>query len=137
MAADSLVMMIAHRPTRVFYLLAFAYLLLALLLWLVPRVVPDTALIGPSLDLQFAWLAPGIFVVMALMPRPRAISLSSGGMVDYFYSIFIFLLISVLVLGSLAFMLLRQSMYIEAVFETLVLLAGMLFLISWAWDPRP
>ncbi|MEI7429173.1 MAG: sensor histidine kinase [Betaproteobacteria bacterium] len=131
------VMMIAHRPTRVFYLLAFAYLLLALLLWLVPRVVPDIALIGPSLDLQFAWLAPGIFVVMVLMPRPRAISLSSGGMVDYFYSIFIFLLISVLVLGSLAFMLLRQSMYIEAVFKTLVLLAGMLFLIAWAWDSRP
>jgi hypothetical protein len=30
-------------------------------------------------------------------------------MVDLFYSLFIFLLIAVLVLGSLAFMLLRQS----------------------------
>jgi hypothetical protein len=36
-------------------------------------------------------------------------------MVDLFYSLFIFLLIAVLVLGSLAFMLLRQSGYFEAV----------------------
>jgi hypothetical protein len=131
------VMMIAHQPTRIFYLLAFAYLLAALLVWLVPKVVPGAALHGPLLDRQFAWLGPIIFVAMIAMPRPREIRLSSGGMVDFFYSIFIFLLISVLVLGSLAFMLLRQTMYIEAVFKTLVSMAGMLFLVAWAWDPRP
>jgi hypothetical protein len=31
------VMFIDHRPTRIFYLIAFAYLLAALLFWLVPR----------------------------------------------------------------------------------------------------
>jgi hypothetical protein len=131
------VMMIAHQPTRIFYMLAFAYLLAALLVWLVPKVVPGAALQGPLLDRQFAWLGPVIFVLMIATPRPREIRLSSGGMVDFFYSIFIFLLISVLVLGSLAFMLLRQTMYIEAVFKTLVSMAGMLFLVAWAWDPRP
>lgn len=131
------VMMLGHRPTRIFYLLAFAYLLFALLVWLVPRVVPDTSLIGPSLDRPFALLAPLIFVAMLLMPRPREIHLPSGGMVDFFYSLFIFLLISVLILGSLAFMLLRQSLYIEAVFKTLVSMASMLLLIAWAWNPRP
>ena len=110
-----------HRPTRIFYLLAFAYLLCALLVWLVPRVVPDTALNGPSLDLQFAWAAPLLFVVMLLIPRPREIQMPSSGTVDFFYSLFIFLLIAVLVLGSLAFMLLRQSVYIEAVFKTCLL----------------
>ncbi len=131
------VMMFGHRPTRIFYLLAFAYLLFALLVWLVPRVVPDTSLIGPSLDRPFALLAPLIFLAMLLMPRPREIHLPSGGMVDFFYSLFIFLLISVLILGSLAFMLLRQSLYIEAVFKTLVSMASMLLLIAWAWNPRP
>lgn len=126
-----------HRPTRIFYLLAFAYLLCALLVWLVPRVVPDTALIGPSLDLQFAWAAPLLFVVMLLIPRPREIQMPSSGTVDFFYSLFIFLLIAVLVLGSLAFMLLRQSVYIEAVFKTLVSMAAMLLMIAWAWNPRP
>ena len=42
-----------------------------------------------------------------------------------------------LVLGSLAFMLLRQALYIEAVFKTVVSMAAILFLIAWAWNPRP
>jgi hypothetical protein len=131
------VLLLGHQPTRIFYLLAFAYLLCALLVWLVPRVVPDVALIGPSLDIPFAWTAPLLFVVMLLMPRPQEIRLPSDGMVDFFYSLFVALLISVLVLGSLAFMLLRQTLYIEAVFKTLVSIAGMLLLIAWAWNPRP
>ncbi|WP_301103246.1 hypothetical protein [Propionivibrio sp.] len=131
------VLLLGHRPTRIFYLLAFAYLLCALLVWLVPRVVPDATLIGPSLDAQFAWTAPLLFVAMLLLPSPREIRLPSVGMVDFFYSLFIFLLISVLVLGSLAFMLLREALYIEAVFKTLVSMAAMLLLIAWAWNPRP
>lgn len=131
------VLLLGHRPTRIFYLLAFAYLLCALLVWLVPRVVPDPSLIGPSLDHLFAWLAPLIFVFMLVLPRPREIRMPKAGMVDFFYSLLIFLLISVLVLGSLAFMLLRQSLYIEAVFKTLVSMAAMLLLIAWAWNPRP
>jgi len=131
------VLLLGHRPTRIFYLLAFAYLLCALLVWLVPRVVPDPALVGPSLDGLFAWAAPLIFVAMLLMPRPREIRMSGAGMVDFFYSLFILLLISVLVLGCLAFMLLSQSLYIEAVFKTLLSMAGMLLLIAWAWNPRP
>ena len=131
------VMLLGHLPTRVYYLLAFAYLLVALLVWLVPRVVPDAGVIGPSLDKPFAWLAPLLFVVMLLMPRTRHIYPPGGGMVDFFYSILIFLLISVLVLGSLAFMLLQKSLYIEAVFKTLLSMSAMLLMISWAWNPRP
>ena len=131
------VLLLGHRPTRIFYLLAFAYLLGALLVFLVPKVVPDSELIGPSLERLFAVWAPLIFVVMLLLPRPREFRLPSGGMVDFFYSLFIFLLISVLILGSLTFMMLRQTMYIEAVFKTLVSMAAMLLLIAWAWNPRP
>ena len=131
------VLLLGHRPTRIFYLLAFAYLLCALLVWLVPRVVPDPVLVGPSLDGVFAWAAPLIFVAMLLMPRPREIRMSGAGMVDFFYSLFILLLISVLVLGCLAFMLLSRALYIEAVFKTLLSMAGMLLLIAWAWNPRP
>lgn len=131
------VMMLGHRPTRIFYLLAFAYLLGALLIWLMPKVVPEPALIGPSLEKPFAWGAPLIFVVMLLIPSPREIRLPSRGMVDFFYSLLILLLISVVMLGSLAFMLLSRSLYIEAVFKTLVSMAAMLLLVAWAWNPRP
>ena len=131
------VMFIDHRPTRIFYLIAFAYLLAALLVWLMPKVVPATAVIGPSLEHEFAWGMPLLFVAMMILPTRQETSRPSGGIVDFFYSIFIFLLIAVLVLGSLAFMLLRQSPYIEAVFKTVLSMAMMLLLIGWAWNPRP
>ena len=131
------VMMLGHRPTRIFYLLAFGYLVAVLLVWLVPRVVPPGALVGPSLDPLLAWGLPVVLVVMLLLPRSQDYPVARGGMVDFFYSIFIFLLMAVLVLGSLAFMLLRQALYIEAVFNTLVSMALVLFLIAWAWNPRP
>jgi len=131
------VLLVSHRPTRIFYLLAFAYLLFALLVFLVPRIVPNAALPGPRLDSPFAWAAPLIFVAMLLLPRPREIALPNTGLVDFFYSVILFLLIAVLVLGSLAFMLLRQSLYIDAVFRTLFSIAAVLLLMAWAWNPRP
>lgn len=131
------VMFIDHRPTRIFYLIAFAYLLVVLLVRMVPRVVPETALIGPSLGREFGLGLPLLFVAMMLLPvRPES-KQPSGGLVDFFYSFFIFLLIAVMVLGSLAFMLLQQSAYIEAVFKTLLSIAAMLLLLGWAWNPRP
>ncbi|MEI7614027.1 MAG: sensor histidine kinase [Betaproteobacteria bacterium] len=130
------VMLLAHWPTRVFYLLAFSYLLAALLVLLVPRVVPDKNLLGTSLDHLFVWTGALVFMAMALIPHPRDTRLVRSGVVDYFYSIFIFLLISVVVLGSLAFMLLRQLPYIEAVFKTLLTVACLLLVMAWAWNPR-
>ena len=131
------VLLLNHRPTRIFYLLAFAYLLITLLVYLVPRVVPDASAIGPTLDRQFAWAAPLILLAMLALPRPREIPLPNGGVIDFFYSVFLFLLIAVLILGSLAFMLLRQSLYFDAVFRTLVSIAAVLLLLAWAWNPRP
>lgn len=130
------VLLLDHRPTRFFYLFAFAYLLAALLLWLVPAGVPDPALIGPSLEQPFLWGGPVLLVAMLLLPGPREVRIAGGGTIDFFYSLFIFLLIAVMVLGSLAFMLLRQAVYVEAVFKTLISMAAMLLLIAWAWNPR-
>ena len=131
------VMLINHRPTRLFYLLAFAYLIGAILIWLVPKIVPDQALIGPSLEREFAWAAPLLFLGMFLLPRPQEVAWSRRGIFDFFYSLFIFLLISVLVLGSLAFMLLEKRLYFEALFRTLFSMALLLLVVAWAWNPRP
>lgn len=131
------VMFIDHRPTRIFYLIAFAYLLAALLFWLVPKVVASAALVGPSLDREFAFGMPLFLLVMTLLPLSPDSDRPGGGMVDLFYSLFIFLLIAVLVLGSLAFMLLRQLAYLEAVLYTLLSIALLLLLIGWTWNTRP
>lgn len=125
-----------HRPTRIFHLLAFAYLVGVLLVFLVPKVVPGSALNGTSLDQPFLHVAPLVLAAMLLIPRLASGRLPGGRVIDFFYSLFIFLLISVLVLGSLAFMLIRQSSYLEAVFNTLFSLAAMLLLMAWAWSPR-
>ena len=132
------VMFIDHRPTRIFYLVAFAYLLAALLLWLVPQVVPNAALTGPALDREFAWGMPLFLLVMLLLlPLSRESDRPGGRMIDLFYSLFIFLLIAVLILGSLSFMLMRQSGYLEAVLIALISIALLLLLIGWTWNTRP
>lgn len=132
------VMFTDHRPTRAYYLIAFAYLLSALLFYLVPKVVPLTsAVVGPSLDREFVWGMPLFLLLMAILPQAPETDRASGAMVDLFYSLFIFLLIAVLGLGSLAFMLLRPSSYFEAVLATLLTTAVMLLLIGWTWNTRP
>ncbi|MES2771620.1 MAG: sensor histidine kinase [Pseudomonadota bacterium] len=135
------VMFVEHRPTRIFYLTAFAYLLTALLVFLMPRVVAEAvqnaSLLEPVLDQAFVWGMPFSLLFMLFLPIRQEPERPGEGIVDFFYSLFIFLLIAVLVLGSLAFMLLRQATYINAVFQTSLSMALMLFLIAWAWNPRP
>lgn len=131
------VMFIAHRPTRVFYLLAFSYLLLALLLWLLPRVAPGGLQVDAALEALFVWGALLLFVLMASLPADPERSVAGPALVDFFYSLFIFLLLTVLMLGSLAFMLLHRSGYVESLIYSLIGLAAMLLLIGWAWNPRP
>jgi hypothetical protein len=131
------VMFIDHRPTRAFYLIAFAYLLAALLFWLMPQVIPLAALRGPSLEREFAWGMPSFFLLMLLLPRSTESDRPAGGMLDLFYSLLIFVLIAVLVLGSLAFMLLHQAGYFEAVASTLITTSLLLLLIAWTWNTRP
>lgn len=128
--------MLGHRRTRLGHLLAFAYLICALLIFLLPKIVPGAAANGPSLDQPFLWVSPLLFLAMIPMAQPRETRLPEASITDLFHSFFIFLLISVLVLGSLAFMQVRQSSHIEAVFNTLVTMAAMLLLIAWAWSPR-
>lgn len=131
------VLFVSHRATRIFYLLAFAYLLTAVLFHLVPRVVPGPGDAERMLDRLFAWGAPVLLALMAVMPVRLPAERKIAGPVDFVYSLFVFLLIAVLVLGSLAFMVIQRSGYIEALFGTLAVLGGMLLLLGWAWNPRP
>ena len=135
------VLMLPHRPTRLFYLLAFAYLLVALLVYLVPRIVPGAVplgtTLGAALDVPFAFAAPLIFGAMLLLPRPESARGAGGAPIDFVSSLFVGLLVAVLVLGALASVLLSGTSYLEGLFFTLLTLAAMLLFIAWAWNPRP
>ncbi len=127
----------AQPATRFFYLAAFAYLLIALLVFLVPRIVPGDLPLGAVLDRPFALGAPLLFILMLALPAPQSLRLAGGGVVDLIYSLLVGLLVAVLVLGSLAFVVVSRVPYLEAVFSTLLTIAAMLLVVAWAWNPRP
>lgn len=131
------VLFVAHRATRIFHLLAFAYLLTAVLLFLVPRVVSSPGGEAILLERLFVWGGPFVLAIMALMPVSAASGYKAAGPVDFVYSLFVYLLIAVLVLGSLAFMVIQRASYVEALLGTLVIMGSMLLLLGWAWNPRP
>ena len=129
------IMMFGHRPTRLFYLLAFAYLLAVLLGWLIPGILPQAAA-SVNIERVLTWSLPLVFPLMLMLPRAPTLPAGRGSMVDFSHILFTFLMITVLVLGALAFMLLRQSAYIEAVIETLISMALLLLFMALVWNPR-
>lgn len=131
------VLFVDHRGTRLFYLLAFGYLLAAILLYLVPQVVPNPGAERSTLEKLFVWSSPLVLLLMLLLPIRDWAGRSAAGPVDFVYSLFVFLLVAVLVLGSLAFMVVRKTGYVEALLSTLLVMGAMLLLLGWAWNPRP
>jgi hypothetical protein len=124
------------RGTRLFYLLALAYLVAALLVLLTPRIVPRPLVLPEAIDLLAHAGMPALFGVMFLLPRDDAESPDRAEVIDFVYSAFVVLLLAVLVLGTLAIMLLSDRGYVESVIYTLIGMSGALFLLAWAWNPR-
>lgn len=127
------VVLFGARGTRLFYLLALAFLVVALLLLAAPQALPMAKLPQQILWLGYAGLSL-VLVVMALLPQEQE-SDRTHEVVDFVYSLFVFLLLAVLMLGSLAAMLLLGSGYVEALLETLLLMGSALLLLGWAWNP--
>ncbi|GBG01140.1 hypothetical protein AZSI13_04670 [Azospira sp. I13] len=131
------VLYVRQRRQRIFLLLAFGYLLVALLGWLVPQVVPQRLSPASELEPLFRYALPLLLLLMLLWPRTASPApVRRAEMVDFVYSLFVLLLLAVLVLGSLAFMLLDGTSYGASVASTVLVMALLLFLLAWAWDPR-
>jgi len=116
------------------YLLAMAYLLAVLLLWVTPYLF-DLPVIVEATSSLMNLLLPLLLALMALMPGKQEPA-SAAQIVDFIYSLLLFLLVTLLVLGSLAFMTLAHVDYFEALLRTLFILALMLFVLGWLWNPR-
>lgn len=122
------------RWLRRFYLAVLLYILALLLVWIVPNTV-----LGRTLPFELQIFAeyglPLLFVAMAFMPV-EADWAESPQIVDFFYATLIFLLLVVLVLGSLAFMKVGGIAYGQALTYSLLLIATVLLVLSLAWNPR-
>lgn len=128
------VLLFGARAPRLFYLMALGFLVVAIFLMVAPLAVPMAKPAGSILVLGQVGL-PLLLGVMAMLPRGQE-SDSMSEVVDFIYSLFVFLLLAVLMLGSLAAMLLLGSSYVEAVLQALLLTGAVLLLLGLAWNPH-
>jgi hypothetical protein len=111
------------------------YLLILLLLWVVPNMFTAQPEMIQAGQTMIYYALPSLLMLMALLPM-RAESSSSEQAVDFIYSLLLFLLLTLVVLGSLAFMLLGHLSYPEALLRTLFLLGLVLLVFGLLWNPR-
>ncbi len=123
------------RTAKLFYLLVLTYLISVLLFVLVPQVLPSSLVLSGEYVFLAKYVLPALFPVMALLPVGQEVE-SEAEVVDFVYSAFIFLLLAVLVLGSISAMLLINRGYFESLFVTMIVLSVVLLLLAWAWNPR-
>jgi len=125
----------AGRRSKIFYILVMAYLVSLLLILLVPQVLPRPYVLPIEYQYLAKYVLPALLPVMAFLPVEQE-SEGEAEVIDFVYSAFIFLLLAVLVLGSISAMLLTRQGYFESLMVTLALIAAVLLLMAWAWNPR-
>ena len=122
------------RWQRRVYLVVLAYLLALLAVAILPEIAPRR-----EIDVQIRdyaeYVLPLAFLVIALMPAEPD-SGETAHLIDFFYSVFLMLLLVVVILGSFTFMTLRRMPYLEALTWTVFVTAGAVLLIALAWNPR-
>lgn len=128
------VLLSGERSARLLHLFALAFLVVALLLDAVPQAFTNIHLPEP-LFWAGRFGLPALLLAMLAMPQKLA-AVQSAEVVDFINSVFIFLVLAVLVLGSLAAMLLLRSDYATALLQALIILGCVLLVLGWAWSPH-
>jgi len=116
------------------YLVVLAYLLALLAVAILPEIAPSRE-IAPEILTAAEYMLPFAFVLIALFPA-EAETAEAAQVIDFFYSVFLMLVLVVVVLGSFTFMTLTRSGYLQSLTATIFLTAGGIFLIALAWNPR-
>ena len=119
---------------RVVSLLAAIYLLSVLLTWVVPHLFLDLAF--P--DAFHALVRYGIVIpaLAIFFVRTEKLQAASANSVDLFYSLLLFLMVVVIVLGAFAIKQVSHGNYIISLAQALIVAAGLLVALSLLWDPR-
>ena len=114
-------------------LIALLYLLGILLGWVVPHLFADFRDTDALIWLmRYGWTA--LPILLLFLPQER--STQAAHAVDFIYSVMLFLMVLVLVLGSFALKLVTRGDYLFALAQTLLGLALMLLALAWLWKPR-
>ncbi|MEP7156684.1 MAG: ATP-binding protein [Betaproteobacteria bacterium] len=124
----------AARRSR-FYLVAVFYLFTVLLIWTVPVSLLTITSIPPALRLLASVFLPLSLLLMAVLPF-RSEDEGTNQVFDFFYSLIVFQLVVVLILGSIAAMRVTDNQYFQAVVLTVLAFAAALFILAVLWGPR-
>lgn len=122
------------RWTRLLHLSVMAYLLAALLLWVVPNLFAAQATIETG-RILVRYVLPVVLLAMTVLPVQKE-QIEGSQPVDFIYSLLLFTLLALVVLGSLAFMTLGRMDYPEALLRTLFLIGLILLAFGVLWNPR-
>ena len=116
------------------YQMVLLYLLALLAVVILPEVAPRRE-IDADVRGYAELLLPLLFVPILLLPAEPEPA-DAAQMIDFFYSVFLMLLLGVVILGSFTSMTLRRTGYLEALSDTVFITAGAVLLIGLAWGPR-
>ncbi len=119
---------------RVASLLAALYLLSILLMWVVPHLFMEQTF--PHLVQILSGYGLLIPVLVIFFIRGKVVQSQPGHSLDLFYSMLLFSLVVVLVLGSFVIKEVSHGNYVLALTQTLFGIALFLVTLSWLWDPR-
>ncbi len=119
---------------RIVSLLAAIYLLSILLAWVVPHLFPDQEFpMGLLAVVRYGLVIPVAAIFFVRTGKQQAASPYS---VDLFYSLLLFLMVVVLVLGAFVIKEVSHGNYVIALAQALIVIAGLLVALSLLWDPR-
>lgn len=122
------------RWQRAGYLAVLVYLLALLAIVILPEIAPRREITREIRTLA-EFLLPLLFAPIALLPGEPE-QAAEAQVMDFFYSIFLMLVVGIVILGSFTFMTLGQTTYLAALSYTLFTIAGGVLLIGLAWNPR-
>ena len=116
-----------------FYLVAFAYVFMLLLLLAVPQLVLGIQEVPHAVAVFGRDFLPAILVLLVFLPRPREEQVAQ--VFDFFYAVLVFQLGVVIVLGSLVMMRFNGESYVYSLLETVLGFASALLVLAALWNP--
>ena len=117
-----------------FYLVAVFYLFAMLLTWTVPVSLLNISNLPPGVQTLATVILPLTLFALVFLPF-RGEDEATTQVFDFFYSLFVFQLVVVLILGSIAAMRVTENQYFQAVLLTVLAFASALFILSVLWGP--
>ena len=128
------VFMVRMRRQRFFYLLALLFLLVLVLIWVVPRLIVGQDALSDSVRWLPRYGLPAVLMVLAAI-RLEHEDIETSRVIDFFYSLLLFQLVILLVLGAIAMMRYTDNQYFLALFIWVLIAAFALFTLAVLWSP--